>query len=168
MRPVLTDLCGLLNEHKSVLDDMLMLSQEEQRIIISGEAELLEDIVRREFKKLSQLNAIEKKRMELREKISAELGLSVQELNVSSIVERAEPDEREIIIKLQTELTSLLKLQIDINTENRELIEAHFEYTDTLMDLVAGSDDPLNNFYGGDGKTAPEKKKATVFIDSRA
>ena len=168
MRQVLTDLCGLLNEQKNVLDDMLILSTEERQIIINGDAELLEDIVRREFKELSKLNALEKKSVDLRKKISAEFGLSARELNVSSITERVEPDEREVIIKLQTELTALLKRHTDINTENRELIKAHFEYTDALMNLVVGSEDPLNNFYGGDGKAAPERTKATVFFDSRA
>ena len=168
MRHILIELCGLLSEQKSILDNMLTLSQEERRIIISGEAELLEDIVRREFKELSKLNAIEKKRVELHGKIAAEFGLPERELNVSSIVECAEPDERETIKKLQTELTALLKLHTDMNTENRDLIKAHFEFTDAIIDLMVGSEDPLNNFYGDDGKATPERKKSTVFVDSRA
>ena len=168
MRPSLANLCDLLNEQKGVLGAMLELSQEERRVIISGEAELLEDIVRREFKELSKLNAIEKKRMALHGELSSEFGVSAQELNVSMIAQFAEPDERDIIKNLQNELTALLKQHADLNMENRELIEAHFEYTEALMEILVDSEDPLNNFYGGDGKAAPERKKATAFFDSRA
>ena len=104
----------------------------------------------------------------MHEKISTEFGLHARELNVTSIAERAEPDERETIKRLQKELTALLTQHTDMNAENRELIKAHFEYTEALMDIMVGSEDPLNNFYGGDGKASPERKKATGFFDSRA
>jgi len=168
MRQVLSDLCGLLEEQKSILENMLKLSQEEKRVIISGEAELLEDIVRGEFKELSKLNAIEKKRVKLHELISAEFGLPVQGLNISSIAQYADTDERELIIGLQTELTTLLKQHTDLNMENRELIKAHLEYSDAVLDLMVDSEDPLNNFYNNDGTAAQDKKKATGLFDSRA
>ena len=168
MRQLLVDLCELLTGQKSVLERMLELSQQERRVIISDEAEQLEEIVRLELKQLSKLNAIEKKRIALHRTISAELGLPVQELNISSIAVHAEPDEREAIKKLQTELTALLKQHTDLNTENRELIEAHFEYTDAIIEILVDSEDPLNNFYSGDGKAAPERRKSTGFFDGRA
>ena len=168
MRQLLADLCGLLSEQKSVLEDMLRLSHEERRVIIGGEAELLEDVVRRELKALSKLNAIEKKRTELHEAISKQFGLPVGDLNVSSIARRAEPDERAAIKKLQTELTALLKQHTEMNMENRELIKAHIEYTDAMVYAMVDPEDPLNNFYGGDGKAAPERKKSTGFFDGRA
>ena len=168
MRQVLDDLCSLLNEQKSILENMLKLSQEEKRIILSGEAELLEDIVRSEFKELSKLNSIEKKRVKLHELISAELELPVQGLNVSSIVQHVEPDERGIIVKLQTELTALLKQHTELNAENRELIKAHLEYSDAVLDLMVDSEDPLNNFYNNDGTAAQDKKKTTGLFDGHA
>ena len=168
MRQSLNDLCSLLNEQKSVLESMLLLSQEERRVIISGQAELLEDIVRKEFKELSKINAIEKRRLALHELISKEFGLPLHEISVTSIAERAEPDERVVLKKLQTELSSLLQQHSDINKENRELIEAHFEYSEALMDILVDSEDPLNNFYGDDGKAAAERKKTTGFFDSQA
>ena len=168
MRQVLFELCDLLNEHKSVLEKMLLLSQEERRIIISGETEKLEGIVRLELRELSRIGAIEKKRIALHNTISGELGLSAQNMNVSAIVERAEPDERKAIKKLQTELTELINQHMALNNENRELINTHMEYSDMMLNLMVDSEDPLNNFYGGDGKAAPDKKKATGFFDGRA
>jgi flagellar biosynthesis/type III secretory pathway chaperone len=168
MRHALKELCELLSEQKGALEQMLELAREERRVIISGEAERLEEVVRMELRELSKLNAIEKKRMALHPAISAELGVAENEITVSAIAVRAEPDEREEIKGLQAQLTILLKQHTDMNKENRELIEAHFEYTDALLNLMVDSEDPLNNFYGGDGKAAPGKKKTTGFFDSHA
>jgi len=168
LRQVLSELCALLLEQKNVLAIMLRLSQEERQIIMNGESEKLEDIVRQELRELSKLGAIEKKRIALHKTIAAELDLPEQELTVSAIAGRAGPDEREAIVKLQKELTALISQHTALNTENRELIKAHIEYSETMLDMMVGSEDPLNNFYSGDGKAVPEKKKTTGFFDSHA
>ena len=168
MRPVLGELCALLLEQKSVLEGILALSREERRIIISGESEKLEDIVRQELRELSKLGALEKKRAALHRAVSAELGLAGEEVTVSAIAKRAEPDEREEITGLQKELTALISQHTALNLENRELIKAHLEYSETMLDIMVDAEDPLNNFYGGDGKAASERKKATGFFDGHA
>ena len=168
MRAVLIELCDLLGAQKTVIENMLALSREEKRIILSGEAELLEDIVRSEFKELSKLNALEKKRLALNDRLAEVFSLPVDELNISSIVNHVEPDERNTLLSLQSELIALLSDHKALNMENRELIEAHLEYSDAVLDLMVASEDPLNNFYGNDGKATPERKKATGIIDSRA
>ena len=168
MRPVLGELCALLLEQKSVLEGILALSLEERRIIIGGESERLEDIVRRELKELSKLGGLEKRRAALHKTISEELGLEGQEITVSSIAQRAAPDEREAIVNLQKELTALIGQHTALNMENRELIKAHLEYSETMLDIMVDAEDPLNNFYGGDGKAAPDRKKTTGFFDGHA
>jgi len=161
-------LCALLLEQKSVLERILALSQEERRIIISGESEKLEDIVRQELRELSKLGGLEKKRAALHKAISAELGLAEQEVTVSAIAKRAQPDERDEITGLQKALTEMISQHTALNLENRELIKAHLEYSETMLDIMVDAEDPLNNFYGGDGKAASERKKATGFFDGHA
>ena len=168
MRQLLEELRDLLLEQKAMLGNMLELSQEERRIIVSGEADKLEDIVRQEMRLLSKLNAIEKRRAAMNPAVSAEFGLPDNDITLSAIIELAGPDEREAIKELQTQLTALLKQHTDLNKENRELIKAHIEYTDAMIDVMVDSEDPLNNFYGGDGKTAQDRKKSTGFFDGHA
>jgi len=168
MRKVLEDLCSMLREQKLVLGRMLELSLEERQTIISGESSKLEDIVRQELRELSKLGGIEKKRVALHKEISAELGLPEKNITVSAIAERADSDERDKITELQKELTDLINRHAAVNNENRELIKAHMEYSETMLDLLVGAEDPLNNFYGGDGKAAPDKKKTTGFFDGHA
>ena len=168
MRQALEELCALLAEQKGLLGNLLELSREERQIIISGESDKLETVIRLELRELSKLGAVERKRATLHKTIAAELGLPENDLTVSAIAERAEADEREAIRNLQAELSELIDRHKELNTENRELIKAHIEYSETMLDLMVGAEDPLNNFYGGDGKAAPDRKKAKGFYDGHA
>jgi len=168
MRQTLADLCGLLQEQKEVLGNMLELAKEERQIIINGESDKLEDVIRLELKELNKLGAIEKKRLALHKVIAAELGLQENEITVSNIAEKAQPDERAAIRKLQTELMPIIQEHSAVNMENRELIKSHIEYSETMLELMVDSEDPLNNMYSGDGKTAPDRKKTKGFYDGHA
>lgn len=168
MRQVLSDLCGLLTEQKSVLETMLELSWEERGIIISSDAVSLEDVVRRQFRELSKLNSIEKKRLAMHDDLAEEFGLLPDDVTVSAIADKAKPYERDEIVRLQTELTKLIGEHTELNMENRELIKAHIEYSDAMLNLIVDSEDPLNNFYGGDGRATEDKKKNTGFFDGHA
>ena len=168
MRQMLADLCELLHEQKEALGNMLKLAKEERQIIIDGESEKLEDVIRLELRELNKLGAIEKKRLALHKVIAVELGLPDDEITVSSIAEKAEPDEQESIRKLQMELMPLIEEHAAVNMENRELIKAHVEYSETMLELMVGSEDPLNNMYGGDGKAASDRKRSTGLYDGHA
>ena len=168
MRETLANLCDLLREQRVVLRNMLELAKEERHIIIEGESDKLENVIRLELKELNKLGSIEKKRLALHEDIALELNLQGEEITVSKIAENATPEEREIIRELQKELTAIIAEHSSINKENRELIKSHLEYSDTMLELMVGSEDPLNNMYGGDGKAAPDRKKATGFYDGHA
>ena len=168
MRQILADLCALLQEQKDVLERMLALSKEERQIIINGESDKLEGVIRLELKELNKLGAVERKRLALHKVIAVELGLSDDEITVSKIAEKARPDERDAIRKLQTELKPLIEEHSSVNKENRELIKSHLDYSETMMELMTESEDPLNNMYGGDGRAAPDKKKSTGFYDGHA
>jgi len=168
MRQTLADLCTLLEQQKEALGNMLALAKEERQIIIDGDSDKLEDVIRLELKALNKLGAIEKQRLELHKVIAMELAIPDDDLTVTKITEKAEPDEREAIRKLQMELMPLIEEHAAVNNENRELIKAHLEYSETMLELMAESEDPLNNMYGGDGKAAPDRKKSKGFYDGHA
>ena len=168
MRQSIKDLCDLLLEQKQELESLLKLSAQERQIIIDGEHEKLEGVVRLELKQLSKLGAIEKKRLALHSVIAAEMGLEDDDITVSKIAEKALPEEQEEIRKLQSELMPIIEEHAAVNMENRELIKAHLEYSETMLDLMVDSEDPLNNMYGGDGRATPDRKKTKGFYDGHA
>ena len=165
---MLCELCELLREQKNILTDLLVLTREEQRVIISGESDKLENLVRLEFKELSKLGAVEKKRTALNKVVSMELGLQDSSITVSAIVQNAMPDEREVLKTLQVELTALIDEHARVNMQNRELINSHLEYSGAMMELMTEPEDPLNNFYGGDGREALNKKKSSGLYNGQA
>ena len=121
MRKSLADLCALLQEQKDVLGNMLELAKQERQIIIDGESDKLENVIRLELKELNKLGAVEKNRLALHEIIAAEMGLQYDEITVSNIAEKAEPEERAAIRKIQTELMPIIEEHSAINAENREM-----------------------------------------------
>ena len=168
MKALNTGLAVLLTEQKGVLDTMLELSLEERETIIAGKSELLEEVVRKQLKQLSILKAIEKKRDAMLDDYSFAMSIPKNEITLTMIAMESEPDDREVIQRLQLELTAVLNRHTEIINENRELINAHMEYADKMLDVMVDNEDPLNNFYGGDGKSAPDRKKTTGFFDSQA
>jgi flagellar biosynthesis/type III secretory pathway chaperone len=168
MRQFLIDLVSLLEQQKAALKILLDLSDQERRILVEGKSHLLEDIIRRELKELSKINALEKKRKAMHEDLALAFGLDEEEITISAIAERSDEDERQVIVALQQELTELLRHHTELNKENRELIKAHLDYTDMMLQTAAPHEDPLNNFYGGDGKTAQGGKRNTGFFDGQA
>ena len=168
MRQTINDLCALLQEQKAVLVNMLELSKEERQIIINGESDKLENVIRLELRQLNKLGAIEKKRAELHKVIAAEFDIPEDELTVSMIAERGQADEHDAIRKLQEELVPLIEEHGTVNKENRKLIETHIEYSETMLELMVESEDPLNNMYGGDGRATPDRKKSKGLYDGHA
>ena len=168
MRQFLVDLVSLLEEQKAILEVLLDLSNQERKILVEGKSHLLEDIIRRELKELSKINALEKKRKAMDKDLALAFGLDEDEITISAIAERADDYERQVITSLQEELSGLLRHHTELNKENRELIKAHLDYTDMMLQTATPQEDPLNNFYGGDGKAAPGGKRNTGFFDGQA
>lgn len=164
----MADLCAILEEQKAVLTNMLELSKEERQIIVNNESDKLENIIRLEFKELSKLGGIEKRRLALMQTVAKEMDIPEAELTVSKIAERAQPDECEAIRNIQKELTPLIEEHTAVNKENRKLLESHIEYSQMMLEMVVGEEDPLNNMYGGDGRAAPERPKTTGLFNGHA
>jgi len=158
----------MLIEQKAVLSHMLELSKQERQAISSGDSVELESVVRLQLRELSQLGRIEKRRAALNDAIASELGITGQKLTVSAIALKAKPDERKEIVALQTELTELVHQHNALNLENRELIKEHLEYSEAMIELMTGSDDPLNNFYGANGKATGDRKTSTGLFNRHA
>ncbi|MCL2151620.1 MAG: flagellar protein FlgN [Oscillospiraceae bacterium] len=168
MKQVFEELIALLNDQKAALSSMLELSREKQLTIVSDDTGKLENIVRQELRQLSKLGALDRKRAGFVKGITEELDMRENDVTVSAITRLVEPNEREAIIKLQTELVDLIEQHSNINAENRELIKARLEYSEAMLELMVDPEDPLNNFYGGDGKADMDKKRTTSFFNGHA
>jgi len=168
MRQTILDLCSVLQDEKTIVKGLLELAKEERDVIVAGESGKLEAIIKLQIKQLNKLGALEKKRTEINKTISEESSIPESQITITTILETSDPNERVKLSNLQNQITALIAEHTALNAENRELIKSHIEYSDTMLELMVGAEDPLNNMYGGDGKAATERKKSTGFYDGHA
>jgi len=168
MRQTILDLCSILQDEKTIVKGLLELAKEEREVIVAGESGKLEAIIKLQIKQLNKLGALERKRTEINKAISKESGIPESQITITAILETSDPNERVKLSNLQNEITALIAEHTAINAENRDLIKSHIEYSDTMLELMVGAEDPLNNMYGGDGRAATERKKSTGFYDGHA
>ena len=164
MRQELKAMYDLLLEQKQVQEGLIKLSYEKRQVILNNDTARLSDIVAQEQKDIVKMNSIDKQRVRLIPGIAGALGVPEAEVTLSVIIDGAGPDERNEFFLLQKELTSLINSQLELNKMNKDLLEAHLEYADAMLSVIAEPEDPLNNFYGDDGR-ANNDKKPTGFID---
>jgi flagellar biosynthesis/type III secretory pathway chaperone len=165
LRQELRDVFALVESVKTAQEELLNLSYEARRVILSGDTVRLSEIVNGEMRALSRINTAEKKRAALMGRVAALLGLPEDGITVGAIIAYAEPDERDAFESLQKELSGLFAAQREMNAVNQNLLEAQLEYTDAMMNVITPPEDALNNFYGGDGRTSDERRESTGFVD---
>ena len=161
-------LFSFLEDQKKIQTGLYDLSLEKRRVIISDETDQLSEIVQRELQLLSQLNTLEKRRAAVLEEWAGYISCPPDEITLSKILENLDRDDSGQISALQQELYSLMTSLRDLNDENGKLLEAKLEYTDTMLNLYVGAEDPLNNIYGAAGKTDAEMRKSTGMFNWEA
>jgi len=164
----INELIELLTRQKALLEEILPLALEKRVLIVNTDSEKLEELIRQELRAINKLSDIEKKRIALLPKVIIELGLTGSDTPLSVIAKHSPAPYSDALGTLHEELRILVKELTELNDGNREMINAHKEYTETMMEMMVEAEDPLNNFYGGDGKAPPEKKRTTGFFDGQA
>lgn len=165
MRQELKAIYELLLEQKDVQRQLLDLSYEKRQVIISGNTERLSEITGLEQRWVTKLKNLDRRNSKLLPTLAALLDIPESEINLSRILEKVTAREHEPLFLLQKELLGLLDSQLEINKLNSELLNTHLEYTENMLGILVGDEDPLNNFYGVDGRPDSERRKATGFID---
>lgn len=165
MRQELTDLHALLQEQKTLQQELLDLSHEKRQVVMQGDAARLAELSALEQRGVTRLKNLSKRLARLLPELAAFLGIPEEEVSLSQVMKRLEAGEHETFARLQKELTGLYHAQTEINQVNRQLLEAHLEYADAMLGILVSDEDPLNNFYGDDGKMPDERKKVTGLFD---
>ena len=162
------DLIEALNKQKEIYQDLLDLSYEKQKVIIGNDTQRLNEIVQEEIKFLSFINKAEGNRLESVAACAADYGLESKEMTLSHLIELAENAQKEELRRLKQELGSLFTRQGELNKVNQKLLETHLEYTETMINVLLSSEDPLNNFYSEDGSAEKGKKQKSGLFDQQA
>jgi flagellar biosynthesis/type III secretory pathway chaperone len=165
MQNALEEMLKLLSEQKKIQSELLSLSYGKRKAVLGNQTELINGIVQKENMYLSAARALEKKREQILPVLSEHFGIPESGVTVSVIIEKTSGELQSRFMAVQKELSVILKTQTELNRLNQDLLKARLDYTNTVLDLLVGPEDPLNNFYNEDGKTleqTPIKKAGLI------
>lgn len=157
-----------MEEMCRVYRDMNSLSAEKQQVIMRGDTTRLEEIVRQELRLVHESAGLDKKREQAAAQLALEAGIGKDEqINITRLAALG-GDGGDRLAALGKELASLLSGQKKLNEASRNLLEAHIEYADVMLNLMVGPEDPLNNIYGAQGTGEKERRQSPGLFDRQA
>ncbi|NLO47750.1 MAG: flagellar protein FlgN [Clostridiales bacterium] len=165
MQNALDNMITLLSEQNRIQKELLGLSYEKRRAVLNNQTDLINRVVQKEFMFLTAAQALEKKREQALSVLSKHFGIPESEITVTVIIERTSGELQRKFTAVQKELSAVIKTQAELNRLNQDLLKTQLEYTDMMLNLLVGPEDPLNNFYDDNGKMSeqtPRKKAGLI------
>lgn len=149
-----------LKLYKSILD----ISKRKTRVIIDGNIDELNKIVKGEHSFVLKVGKLEDLRGKLVFALSKKLGISFDNINVSEIIKRIDENEAKKIEKYKEFILKVVNELKDVNEINGKLIKNSLEFIDFSINLVSNIDDGSNN-YCNTGNAAGAKKR--TYFDAK-
>lgn len=157
-------LISLLEIQLAQYAKVLELGRRKQGYIVAGQIDELEQAVRAETSELLKAGGTEKKRLAATELLAQELGLK-PDISLTEIIAAAPAAAQERLLYLQGKFATLVKELTALNKLNHELLETNIAYTDMMLGVILGTEDPLNNFYSDDGSMDADTISNPGFFD---
>ena len=133
----LGEIISCLEKQKSIYEELLSISRKKKQVLIDGNVEKLDSMVKREGNLIIEIGDLENKREKAVEALAKELGCSSKELTVSYVCDRVADKRVGLIRSLADSIGSILKELKELNDINGKLIEQSLEYVNFSINLVA-------------------------------
>ncbi|MGE5398728.1 MAG: flagellar protein FlgN [Chitinophagales bacterium] len=140
MERVLTDLLQNLTIESDIIGRMMDLAQQKRQVVISGDLNELDAVVRRENALVFQLEKVEKRRYQDQNLIADLLEMNREETTASNIIARIERFDGKWANALKEKVNNLvpsLKLLREINEQNDEIINDALAFTRTMEGIFS-------------------------------
>ncbi len=152
----------MLIKENQWLDKLIEFGEEKKRIIILGKVQELDKLVQKEGIIVSTLEKLEGARFKLQETLAQAWNISVNELTVGTMLEKAadafplrQDELKEEIERMQK---TIVKLQ-NVNTENNELINLSLDYIENMQALF---NDEVAGTYRENGLQSDDKQSNPI------
>ena len=152
----------LVQVHQS----LLQLSLTKTELLKKGAIEEVQRILKNEQKHIQAIDKLEKDRLKAVDQWSAKFGLTDDQKNVTTLLEKVEDDrERDQLEQVSTELAKVL---VDLKAQenlNQELTEQSLQFVQMNLDLLSPTIEQVN--YGNKrNQDDPQSKRST--FDTKA
>jgi flagellar biosynthesis/type III secretory pathway chaperone len=149
MHSELAVLLEILEAQRACQASLVELSEKKIKAITDGNTEALTDCVNAETNILSEIKIIEKRQSKCVERLAALLGIPVESVCMSLIIEKAEGKQKAELERLRKELTELVEKQIKYNELNMKLLQMNMDYIQFLINT--SSNQQIAPTYGNGG-----------------
>ena len=149
MASVIQELISILDEEQQIYEELLPIASEKTNVIIKNNLESLQSITTREQQALDRIATLEKKRSEVIVNIGIILNKKPADIKLKDIVKVLDnsPEEQRELAQLHDNLKRTVKRLVNINTQNRSLIEQSLEMIEFNMNLIQSTRmSPGNNY----------------------
>lgn len=156
---------ALLLEQMDVQKQLLSISRNKRDVIAKSDTDELESIITLEYELMSKMKLVEKRRTLEMSRLSDFTDIPVRDIKITDLISLSGSDMGAKLGAVHRELLDTIDALRDQNQQNLMLLETQLEYTDMMLNFFGGSEDPLNNFYGTDGRSSSAEitKGSTLF-----
>lgn len=154
MKAIIEAVYALLQEQNQIQRELLDLSHTKRQAVINNDTDKLTEIISQEFRLLARMDKIEKRRISAVSEASESLGKAQSDITVSDLLAHADGQMKTQLAAVREEIITNAKMLQDQNSIIRNMVEAHLQYTDTMIGFIGETTDPLNNFYDMKGKSS--------------
>ena len=152
MASVIQELISVLDEEQRIYEELLPIASEKTNVIIKNNLESLQSITTREQQALDRIATLEKKRSEVIVNIGIILNRKAADINIRDIIKVLEnsPEEQKELSLLHDNLKRTVQRLVDINVQNKSLIEQSLDMIEFNMNLIQSTRmSPGNNYSKG-------------------
>ncbi len=171
MDKLLKELCENLEEQLATYKLLVKYEQEKQEVLVNGEINQLEELVKKEQKVVFKNGELEKTRQEHISQLAEQAGVPQDDLTISRVIELAEGDMKDRLSNVYEELEYVLVELKDLNLKNNSLIEQSLSYINYSLDILVGAskDDPgtYDKSQSGKEESGKAKKSKRSFLDRK-
>ena len=149
MASEIQELISILEEEQKIYEQLIPLATEKTQVIIKNNLESLQRITDQEQEAVDRVTALEKKRSEVIVNIAIIMNRKPEELKMKDILKLLEkqPEERRQLAKIHDLLKSTVQRLMNINFQNKSLIEQSLELIEFNMNLIQSTRmSPGNNY----------------------
>lgn len=149
MASLIEDLISNLEQEKEIYIQLVPIAEQKTRIIIKNDLKALQDITAQEQEVIDRITILEHKRAEVILNIGTVLGKNPAELTLKHIIQMLEkqPAEQKKLSELHENLTLTIQRLVEINNQNKSLIEQSLEMIEFNMNLIQSTRMSPGNTY---------------------
>lgn len=140
MASLMENLMDILEQEADGYEELLKISMEKTKVIVSNNVDDLLHITEREQPVVDHVNALDKKRIETMHDIAGVMNRKVEELTLPKLVEllASRPSEQERLAQVTDRLKSVVRDTARINEQNRDLLQNALDLVEFDLNIVRG------------------------------